>query len=534
MSGFLHWGRMLWVLALVAGCALAAHAVEFENPDRGGPLVPLLNGGLEPVRHGLHLPASPKVMLVPINDEATTKSGWIDEWQANFVARRLRSAQQNNFDLVILMIDTRGGEVDACEHINKLTATSTVPVIAYVTGKAFSGGALVSLGCKMIVMAPGTQIGGAKGVSMFGELPDDMRQKLDSSLKATASNLSDENKYPAAITRGMVDSNAEVFEVQGAPQRFITGEELEDLKRAGHEPVILHRWKSKGEILTLSARQAYEVGIAAGIAKDLNEVYTGLSIQPIMAEHVDPSTQEKVARFLDYPIWRVLLVVIGLAGLFMELKAPGHGMGFLAFGFCMGVFFWLQIFAATAGILEVFLFASGVLLVGIELFVFTFGAAGVLGLGLILFSILLSFVPEGIGISNLWNNDANSWEVEILMHSLRWATLTLVMVVVFAILVLIKGSQLPGLSRIALRTASSATAFSQTDAQNHTNGLPSISPLQALVGQAGIAETVLRPSGKVRLGESTYDAESEGHFLEPGTAVVVMRVSGQALIVRKA
>ena len=62
--------------------------------------------------------------------------------------------------------------------------------------------------------------------------------------------------------------------------------------------------------------------------------------------------------------------------------------------------------------------------------------------------------------------------------------------------------------------------------------LPADNAKSTLIGQQGDTETVMRPSGKVRLGGATYDAVSEGAFLEAGVKVVVLRVSANGLVVR--
>ena len=49
----------------------------------------------------------------------------------------------------------------------------------------------------------------------------------------------------------------------------------------------------------------------------------------------------------------------------------------------------------------------------------------------------------------------------------------------------------------------------------------------------GVAETMLRPAGKVRLDGVTHDAVSEGGFIEPGSLIRVIRAQGSALVVRK-
>jgi membrane-bound serine protease (ClpP class) len=94
-----------------------------------------------------------------------------------------------------------------------------------------------------------------------------------------------------------------------------------------------------------------------------------------------------------------------------------------------------------------------------------------------------------------------------------------------------KGAKLPGLSRMALHAQMSATINGSAVALATTSG--GKPALDALIGQSGTVEAVLRPAGKVRLNGVTYDAVSEGGFLQTGATVKVLRVSSNGLVVRE-
>jgi membrane-bound serine protease (ClpP class) len=54
-----------------------------------------------------------------------------------------------------------------------------------------------------------------------------------------------------------------------------------------------------------------------------------------------------------------------------------------------------------------------------------------------------------------------------------------------------------------------------------------------LIGQQGVASTVLRLSGKVQVDGKTYDAVSEDGFIEKGTLVEIIRYeTGQVYVVK--
>ena len=55
-----------------------------------------------------------------------------------------------------------------------------------------------------------------------------------------------------------------------------------------------------------------------------------------------------------------------------------------------------------------------------------------------------------------------------------------------------------------------------------------------LVGQTGVAVSVLRPSGEARIGDRRYDVVTEGEMIEKDAAIEVRRVEGNRIVVREA
>jgi len=56
---------------------------------------------------------------------------------------------------------------------------------------------------------------------------------------------------------------------------------------------------------------------------------------------------------------------------------------------------------------------------------------------------------------------------------------------------------------------------------------------QELIGEVGVAHTVLRPSGRVMIQDKLYDAMSEYGFIDKGEAIRVKRYeTGQVYVVK--
>jgi membrane-bound ClpP family serine protease len=58
--------------------------------------------------------------------------------------------------------------------------------------------------------------------------------------------------------------------------------------------------------------------------------------------------------------------------------------------------------------------------------------------------------------------------------------------------------------------------------------------LEKLLGQRGVAVTVLRPAGMAEIGGHRIDVSAEAGVIDPGTPVVVVKVTGLLVIVRRA
>lgn len=537
--------RLLLVLVLAPAVARAGQAPAEIPPAEAPPSAPASGPALAPLK----LPPNPRVMFIPINDAETTRYGMIDPWQAGFVNRRLGEAQREQYDLVILAIDTGGGFVGSCERINKSVAECPVPVLACIEGNAFSGGALVAMGCRRIYMAPGTNIGGAQAVGLLSDLEKDQREKARSLLVATVRGLSEKHGFPPAVAQAMVDSEAILYETDLKTARFLTDSELADWKQneasRGPAPRVVSTWKDKGQILTLTARQAYDCGMAAAVVTDRGALFATLGVKPGQVYVARVPVAEKVGRFLGHPLLLILLVVVAVVALVYELKTGGHGLGYLLFGFCMGLFFWLTFLADSAGAPELILFLLGAVLLAVELFVLPgFGVTGVAGIACLLVSIALAFIPAG-SLPSLWKEpgQANPFQEQLLYRGMAWAALALFSVLALVVMALLFGVRLPGIGRLALYStvgagarmaAARAEAGPESAPPQAPPELPAAPDEASLLGQEGVAETVLRPAGKVRLGGISYDATAEGAWIESGRKVRVLEVRATGLLVREA
>jgi len=81
-------------------------------------------------------------------------------------------------------------------------------------------------------------------------------------------------------------------------------------------------------------------------------------------------------------------------------------------------------------------------------------------------------------------------------------------------------------------TAVGQRLFLKRAAADVGDGTPEADALEEMVGKTGTAETMLRPSGAVRVDGRRVIALSESGTIEKGQAVLVLRAAGTNLVVR--
>jgi membrane-bound serine protease (ClpP class) len=86
-----------------------------------------------------------------------------------------------------------------------------------------------------------------------------------------------------------------------------------------------------------------------------------------------------------------------------------------------------------------------------------------------------------------------------------------------------------------LLTTSALSSLVLSSVQNKEDGFIGVSAQEStLIGQAGVAATILRPAGKVVIDNETYDATALSSYIDKGEKIVVVKFETAQLFVRKA
>jgi membrane-bound ClpP family serine protease len=228
---------------------------------------------------------------------------------------------------------------------------------------------------------------------------------------------------------------------------------------------------------------------------------------------------DTIERLANEPWFGRFLLFIAFFSLMTEASAPGLGVpGFIS-ALCFLLFFWIQFFNGTAGWLEIALFVGGLVFIGIEIFVLP--GIGIFGIGgglMVLFSIILA--------SQTFVVPRNGYQLGQTANSMLSIALIGLGLIVSAVVMRRYLPKTNFFHRLAVEPPSGEerVAMDWKEAVVH---------LDHLVGMVGVTTTPLSPSGKVRLDDKVVDVISDGEMVAADVEVVVDKVAGNRVVVRR-
>lgn len=445
--------------------------------------------------------------------------GAINKAYSEAIKRNIEEAKESGAKIIILEMNTPGGEVGASIDLGDfIFMQDELRIVAYVNPMAYSGGTMVALACDEIYIDKA--IGKMGDVAPVAPTGQEMGEKLQAPIRKTLENYADERGYPIALVHAMVTKEIEVFRIYLADDpapRYITGTEL-DLMPENERTKIVRREivVEQGQLLALTAKDAVELGFARKAVGSREELMDELGVQPGNVRRLYLTGSERVLTLLD--TFSPALIVLGLILLFIEFNNPGFGLpGIVGVG-CFVAFFLIKFTLQYARLLELLLLAAGVTLLVLEIFIIPgFGITGAAGILLIFVSLVLMLQQFTIPGTPLEWRALGTNVVTILVTFLLSA---------FGLMLIVRymGS-IPLLGRLVMRrTLADVTAASAAGRAGEE--------LAALVGQVGVAITPLRPAGRAEFGDVLTDVVTEGDFLERGAPVEVIEVHGPRVVVK--
>jgi len=419
-------------------------------------------------------PSRPLVYVVPVD-------GVIDLGLAPFLSRTLRDAAEAGADAVLLDINTFGGRVDAAVAMRDALVNTPIRTIAFINPRAISAGALIALATTTIVMADGGTIGAAMPVMGGTGVPQPADEKSVSYMRKEFAATAERRNRPPLFAEAMVDADVEIAGLS-----------------------------DKGKLLTLTAREAIANKVADLTADSLTAALAAAGLATAELRHAQPTWAETLVRFLTNPIVSSLLMTVGMLGILVEIRTPGFAVPGTLGLVSLGLFFWGQWIVQLAGWEELLLVLAGILLVGLELFVIPgFGVAGIAGIAALVAGLAMALV--GAGATGA-----------IVIGALGRVAISVLLALAAGLVLLRLLPRLPFGRRLVLETEMrSESGYSSPPQADHL-----------WLGRAGLTRSPLRPAGVADIDGTRVDVVSEGSFIDAGTAIEVIRVEGNRIVVR--
>lgn len=409
----------------------------------------------------------------------------IDPAMNRRVKLALEEAVTKEVSLIFIEMDTYGGAVNDADDIRTMILESEIPVYVFINKDAASAGALISIACDSIYMAPGGSIGAATVVNgTDGEAaPDKYQSYMRSMMRSTAEATGRDPK----IAEGMVDEKIEIEGITTA-----------------------------GSVITFSVSEAIKYGFSEGEYKSMEAILEAQNLQDAEILAYEEDFVDKVISFFLSPAISGVLILIIIGGIYFELQTPGVGFPILAAIVATLLYFIPYYLNGLAENWEIIIFILGIILLAVELFVIPgFGIFGVLGIVFILGGLVLGMLP---------NQDFN---FDFVPASQLFGALLTVILAALASVGLVfwltpKVNQWGAFSKITLATT-----------QERSEGYTSSFYANTLLGKAGTVHSRLRPSGRVEIDGEIYDASSRGDFIDQGEKIIVVSTEGTSLKVKK-
>ncbi len=408
----------------------------------------------------------------------------IDPRTNRYTELGMEAAQEAGADLVIIELDTYGGALTDADEIRTRILNYDIPIYAFINKDAASAGALISIACDSIYMAPGSSIGAATVVSgADGEAaPDKYQSYMRSIMRSTAEAKGRDPK----IAEAMVD-----------------------------EDIDLDSIATEGKVLTFSVSEAMKHGFCEAQVDDLEEVLAISNIEDYEIVTYELGSSERIIALFLNPFVSGILILVIIGGIWFELQTPGVGFPLMAAILAAILYFTPYYLNGLAANWEIVLFVVGLLLLALEIFVIPgFGVAGVLGIACSLGALVLVMLNNDYFDFSFENSD------RILM-----AVMTTFSGFFLAIIAMFIGGVRLANSRLFQRIALQET-------QEKSQGYTSRFIQESMKGKQGTAYTILRPSGKVMIEDNIYDASTRGEYVPQGGKVEVISDEGTSLKVK--
>ena len=465
---------------------------------------------------------SRKVYVLPIREDIMPPLVYL-------VRRAVKEAMEEQADLLVLDMETNGGRVDTCREIIAIISQFKGDTITYVNKDAFSAGAFIAVSTKRIFMAPQSVIGAAAPVMMnpggegIASVPETYEKKMVSAVRALIRATAEKNGHNVAVVEAMIDKDKGLTisnVIDGVTNVFTIAK--------------------VGEILTLTNTEAEkEYGqpakplLSSGTCASLGEMLAKLGYAEAKRVDIKPSGAEKLGIWIN--AISPILLIIGIIGIYIEFKTPGFGLPGIVGIAAFALYFIGGYVAGFSGVEWMIMFVVGLILLLLEIFVFT----GTLALGLV--GALLMFVAVVMALVDVWPRPPELPGTPGLPGPPGlpgWPSLAALTTADFNRSFFVLSTALAGAAVciVALRRFMPKTAVYHDLVSASASGVVSVAAFErkyaVLEGAVGVALSDLHPGGKAQFGDEILDVITQGDLIGKGQQVRIIGHSAAQAVVQ--
>jgi membrane-bound serine protease (ClpP class) len=328
--------------------------------------------------------------------------GAIGPASADYLIRGIQRGAKEGAQLVVVQVDTPGGLDTSMRQIIKAILASPVPVATYVApsgARAASAGTYILYASHVAAMAPGTNLGAATPVAIGGA-PDFSEPKKPA--KDGEADKSGDSAKPTEVPKDTMSRKA-----TSDAAAYIRGLAQLRGRNAG--------WAEQAvrEAVSLSAEEALKQHVTDYIATDIADLLKQLNGKKLTANGVEktlatadapqvlyePDWRTKLLAVISDPSLVLILMLIGVYGLFFEFSNPGFVAPGVIGAICLLLaLYGFQLLPVNYAGLALILLGIGLLVA--EAFLPSFGTLGIGGIAAFVIGavILIDTDVPGFGI----------------------------------------------------------------------------------------------------------------------------------------
>ena len=190
----------------------------------------------------------------------------------------LEEASKDEYDIVIIEMDTYGGAVNDADDIRTRILDFEKPIYVWINKDAASAGALISIACDSIYMSSGASIGAATVVTGDGtQAPDKYQSYMRSIMRSTAEAKGRNPK----IAEAMVDEDISVDSVS-----------------------------MEGKVITFSTKEAMKYGFCDAELNSIEEILDRQKLENYEIIKFEIGSAESIISFFLNPIVSSILIYV--------------------------------------------------------------------------------------------------------------------------------------------------------------------------------------------------------------------------------